>query len=99
MNAVQFVISFSSLILHPFAAPLPERNAPINKHTVITLEKAMGIVKKYIQLKRVTAAKQTVKAHALLRISRRVSAGRLLSCHASIAASSINTLTNKPNPT
>jgi len=66
---------------------------------VIAPEKAMGIVKKYIQLKTVTAAKQTDKAHALLRTSRRASAGRLLSCHANIAASSINTLTNKPNPT
>jgi hypothetical protein len=66
---------------------------------VITPEKTIGIVKKYIQLKTVTAAKQTDKAHALMRISRRVSAGRLLSCHANIAASSINTLTNKPNPT
>jgi len=71
----------------------------MNKHTVITLEKAMGIVKKYIQLKTVTAAKQTVNAHAVLRTSRRVSAGRLLSCHDSIAASNRNTLTNKPNPT
>ena len=71
----------------------------MNKHAVIRLEKAMGIVKKYIQLKTVTAAKQAVKAHALLRTSRRVSAGRLLSCHASTAASSMNTLTNKPNPT
>jgi hypothetical protein len=66
---------------------------------VITLEKAIGIAKKYIQLKTVTAAKQADKAHALLRKSRSVSVGRLLSCHASIAASNRNTLTNKPNPT
>jgi hypothetical protein len=59
----------------------------------------MGIVKKNIQLKTVTAAKQIVNAHAVTRTSRRVSAGRLLSCHASIAASIRNTLTNKPNPT
>jgi hypothetical protein len=66
---------------------------------VITLEKAIGIVKKYIQFKTVTAAKQADKAHAVVRTSRRVSAGRLLSCHARIAASSRNTLTNNPNPT
>jgi len=71
----------------------------MNRHSVITLEKAMGIVKKYIQLKTVTAAKHIVNAHAVLRTRRRVSAGRLLSCQASIAASSKNTLTNKPNPT
>jgi hypothetical protein len=65
---------------------------------VITPEKAMGIVKKYIQLRTVTTAKQTVNAHAVVRNRRRVSAERLLSCHASIAASSKNTLTNKPNP-
>ena len=82
-----------------YYAAFADRHAAIIKHTVITLEKAMGIVKKYIQLKTVTAAKQTDKAHALLRTSRRVSAGRLLSCHANIAASSRNTLTNKPNPT
>jgi len=78
---------------------LVERHVATIKHTVITPEKAIGIVKKYIQLKTVTPAKQTDKAHALLRTSRRVSAGRLLSCHANIAASSRNTLTNKPNPT
>jgi len=66
---------------------------------VITLEKTMGIVKKYIQLKTVTPAKQIEKAHAVVRTRRRVSAGRLLSCQASIVASSKNTLTNKPNPT
>jgi hypothetical protein len=71
----------------------------MNKHTVITLEKAMGIVKKYIQLRTVTAAKQTAKIHAVVRNCRRVSAGRLLSCQASIAASSKNTLTNRPKPT
>ena len=59
----------------------------------------MGIVKKYIKLKTVKAAKQADKAHALLRTNRRVSAGRLPSCHANIAASSSSTLTNKPNPT
>jgi len=99
MNFV-ILIHPSSLMLHPLvAAALAERHVAEIKHTVITLEKAMGIVKKYIQLKTVTAAKQTDKAHALLRTSRRVSAGRLLSCHANIAASSRNTLTNKPNPT
>jgi hypothetical protein len=59
----------------------------------------MGIVKKYIQLKTVTAAKLSDKAHALLRTRPQGLAGRLLSCHANIAASSRNTLTNKPNPT
>ena len=71
----------------------------MNKHTVITPEKTMGIVKKYIQLKMVTPAKQMEKAHAVVRRRRRVSTGRLLNCQASIAASSKNTLTNKPNPT
>jgi hypothetical protein len=66
---------------------------------VITLEKAMGIVKKYIQLKTVTAAKQSERAHAVPRTSGRVCVGRLPSCHASIAASRRNTLTNRPNPT
>ena len=67
---------------------LVESHAAAAKHAVITVEKTIGITKKYIQLKRVTAAKESARTHAVPRMSGKVSAGRFPSCYASIAASS-----------
>jgi hypothetical protein len=44
-----------------------ESHAAAIKHTVIRVEKTMGVVKAYLQLKAVTATKQVASAHAMLR--------------------------------
>jgi hypothetical protein len=46
----------------------------------------MGMIKRYLQLTTVIAAKETANAHAVPRMSDNVAAGRRPSCHASIAA-------------
>jgi hypothetical protein len=56
------------------------------KHTVITIEKTIGRIKRYLQLTTVMAAKQAANAHAVPRMSAKVSAGRPPSCHARMAA-------------
>ena len=44
-----------------------ESHAAAIKHTVIRVEKTMGMVKAYLQLKAVIATKQMASAHAMLR--------------------------------
>jgi len=56
------------------------------KQSVITIEKAMGKMKRYLQLTTVMAAKQKAKAHRVPRMSAKLAAGRPPSCHAKIAA-------------
>jgi len=63
-----------------------ESHAAAAKHSVITIEKAMGKMKRYLQLKTVMTAKQRANAQAVPRMSANVAAGRPPSCHASIAA-------------
>ena len=63
-----------------------ESHAAAVKHNVITIEKAMGMINRYLQLTTVMAAKQRAKAHAVPRMRTNVAAGRRLSCHANIAA-------------
>jgi hypothetical protein len=58
------------------------------KHTVIRNEKTIGRIKRYLQLTTVIAAKQRANAHAMPRMSTKVSGGRPPSCQASIAANS-----------
>ena len=65
---------------------LAESHAAALKHNVITIEKAMGMIKRYLQLTTVMAAKQRANAHAVPRMSAKVAAGRPPSCHANIAA-------------
>src|SRR5579863_5238630 len=76
-----------------------ESHAAAVKHNVITIEKTMGIIKKYFQLKTVMPVKQRANVHAVPRMSAKDSGGRLPSCHANTTASSRNTLTKSPNPT
>jgi hypothetical protein len=76
-----------------------ENQAAATKHTVIRNVKMMGSMKKYIQLKTMTAAKQRASAHAGPRMSARVSAERPPSCHANTAAKRRNTETKNPDPT
>jgi len=78
---------------------LAESHAAAVKHNVITIEKAMGKIKKYLQLKAVMAAKQTANAHAMPRTWANVPGGRPPSSHATTTASRRNTLTKSPNPT
>jgi len=54
----------------------PESHAAAVKHTVITIEKAMGRIKRYLQLTTVMAAKQRANAHAVPRRSAKVAGGR-----------------------
>jgi hypothetical protein len=63
-----------------------ESHAAAVKHKVIAIEKAMGKIKRYLQLTTVMAAKQTANAHAGPRMSAKVAVGRPPSCHANIVA-------------
>src|SRR3984893_10457284 len=72
---------------------------PATKHTVIRAKKTIGKMKKYLQLKIVTATKQRASAHAVGRMRPKVSAERSPSCHASTAANRRNTETKNPAPT
>src|SRR5262249_38386358 len=65
---------------------LPDSHAATAKQTVITTDKTIGRINKYLQLTTVIAAKQRANAQAVPRTSASVGAGRLPSCHASIAA-------------
>jgi hypothetical protein len=67
------------------------------KHTVIRVEKTMGVVKAYLQLNAVTATKQMASAHAMLRTRAKVSAGSPPSSHANTAANKRNTEKKSPN--
>src|SRR6266571_1016999 len=53
-----------------------DSNAAAIKHTVITIEKTIGRIKRYLQLTTVMAARQTANAQAVPRMSTKVSAGR-----------------------
>jgi hypothetical protein len=63
-----------------------ESHAAAVKHAVITIEKTIGKIKRYLQLTTVMTAKQRAKAHTVTRMTAKVSAGRLPSCHANTAA-------------
>jgi len=62
-----------------------ESHAAAIKHNVITIEKAMGMTKRYFQLRTVIAAKQRANAQVVPRMSAKVAAGRPPNCHANIA--------------
>jgi hypothetical protein len=74
-----------------------ESHAAAVKHNVIRVEKTMGAVKAYLQLKAVTATKQMASAHAMLRTRAKVSAGSPPSSHANTAANKRNTEKKSPN--
>src|ERR1700720_4093318 len=74
-----------------------DSHAAAIKHTVIRVEKTMGGVKAYLQLKAVTATKQMASAHAMLRTRAKVSAGSPPSSHANTAANKRNTEKKSPN--
>jgi hypothetical protein len=74
-----------------------ESHAAAVKHTVIRVEKTMGVVKAYLQLNAVTATKQIASAHAMLRTRAKVSAGSPPSSHANTAANKRNTEKKSPN--
>ena len=59
----------------------------------------MEIIKKYLQVKTVMAAKQKANVHAVPRMSAKDCGGRPPSCHANTTASRRNTVTKSPNPT
>jgi hypothetical protein len=67
------------------------------KHNVIRVEKMMGVVKAYLQLKAVIATKQMASAHRMLRTRAKVSAGSPPSSHANTAANKRNTEKKSPN--
>jgi hypothetical protein len=74
-----------------------ESHAAAIKHMVIMAEKTMGVVKAYLKLKAVTAAKQMASAHAVGRMGAKISAGRPPSCHANTAANKRKTEKKSPN--
>jgi len=57
-------------------AGFAESQAAAVKASVITIEKTMGIIKKYFQSKTVMAAKQRANVHAVPRIFAKDSGGR-----------------------
>jgi hypothetical protein len=81
-----------SAAIGPVAFPIKfqpvfaESQAAAIKHTVIRVEKTMGVVKVNIQLNAVTATTQTASAQAMPRTRAKVSAGSPPSSHASTAA-------------
>jgi hypothetical protein len=46
---------------------IAESHAAAIKHTVIRVEKTMGVAKAYLQLKALTVTKQMASAHAMLK--------------------------------
>lgn len=76
---------------------LAESHAAAVKHAVIRVEKTMGAVKAYLQLKAVTNTKQTASAHAMLRTRAKVSGVSPPSSHANTAANKRNTEKKSPN--
>lgn len=75
-----------------------EHHAAAIRQAVVTMEKTIGIAKKYLRLKTVMAAKHRANAHAIPRMSAKDSGKMPPSCHANITARR-NTLTKSPNPT
>lgn len=73
-----------------------ESHAAASKHTVITDEKTMGMVKAYRQLRAVIATKQIASAQAMPRTRAKVSAGSPASSHANTAANKRNTEKKSP---
>ena len=63
-----------------------ESHAAAVKQTVITIEKTIGRIKRYLQLTTVMATKQRARAHTVTRMTAKVSAVRPPSCHANTAA-------------
>jgi len=63
-----------------------ESHAAAIKHTVFTIEKTIGRINEVSPAHNRDGGKQTAKAHAVPRMSAKVSAGRPPSCHANIAA-------------
>ena len=78
---------------------LAESHAAAVKHNVIKIEKAIGMIKRYLQLTTVIAAKQSANAHAVPRMSVSVAAGSPPNCQANIAAKRYNTPTENPAAT
>jgi|SRR6266851_2596898 len=74
-----------------------ESHAAAVRQTVIRVEKTMGMVKAYLQLKAVIAPKQMASAHAMARTRGKVSAGSPASSHANTAANKRNTEKKSPN--
>jgi hypothetical protein len=74
-----------------------EFHAAAIKHTEISAEKMMGVVKAYRQLNAVIATKQMANAHAMPRTRARISAGSAASCQANTAANKRNTENISPN--
>jgi hypothetical protein len=70
----------------PLQTGLAGSHAAAVKHTVITIEKAIGRIKRYLQLTTVMAAKLRARAHTVTRITAKVSALRPPSCRANTAA-------------
>ena len=74
-----------------------ESHAAAIKHTVIRVEKTMGMTKVYLQFKTVTATKQMASAQAMLRTRAKVSAGSPANSHANTAENKRNTEKKSPN--
>lgn len=72
--------------------------APV-KHSKIKIENAIGMMKAYLKLTIVTTAKQMTSAHAVPRISAKVSARRPASCQANTATNTRKTEKKSPKPT
>src|SRR5436190_19928073 len=66
MTPVQRRVALGASAASIGKAALPERQPATTRHTVIALVKAMGMLKKYLQLKTATAPKQSASAQAVM---------------------------------
>ena len=81
-----FVAAGSTQPTKHLVLDVAESHAATVKHTVIAVEKAVGRIKRYLQLTSVMAAKQRTRAHT---VTAKVAARRLPGCHANTAAKTV----------
>jgi hypothetical protein len=84
--------------LNDYRLGLGNSDAAAIKQAAITTEEAIGAMKKYVQLKTITATKQMASAHAGPRMRASISGGNPPSCHDRTAANKRNTVTKNPKP-
>ena len=88
----------ASKSLNVVGGAVRQSDAAAIKQAAITTEEAIGAMKKYVQLKTITATKQMASAHAGPRVRASISGGNPPSCHDRTAANKRNTVTKNPKP-
>ena len=84
--------------IHQLWLGFPESHASAIKHAVITIEKTIGPMKKYLQVKTVSTAKQMARPQLVPCTTAKVSGSRPLSCQAKEAANIRSIEMKRPKP-